>query len=169
MDESGVNTMRTSAAARRRPGVQALFTTSSFAAADMPQRCGDDCYSYYFVYRAFAPLLARWGEVHEISRPDAELEPALDAARASGREAAHLSFLPLQYVRLAPRVPNIAFPFWEYPDIPNCDVAGNPRNNWLRVAEKLALILTACDFTRHHPRSARGRPVRANDVRNAGA
>jgi glycosyltransferase involved in cell wall biosynthesis len=148
MSEYGRNKMGIQGPSRSRPRNGALYTTSSFAAADMPQRCGDDCYSYYFVYRAFAPLLARWGEVHEISRPDAELEPALDAALARGREPAHLSFLPLQYLRLAPRVPNIAFPFWEYPDIPNCDVAGNPRNNWPRVAEKLALILTACDFTR---------------------
>jgi glycosyltransferase involved in cell wall biosynthesis len=114
----------------------------------MPHRCGDDCYSYYFVYRAFAPLLRHWGEVVEVGQADTELEPALDAARRGGRAPAHLSFLPLQYIRVAPGVPNIAFPFWEYPDIPNQDVGGNPRNNWPRVAEKLALILTACEFTR---------------------
>ncbi len=128
---------------------RALYTTSSFRASEISQRCGDDCYSYYFVYRAFAPLLARWGEVREISCGETELEPALEAARGEGRAAAHLSFLPLQYVPIATLVPNIAFPFWEYPDIPDYEVAGNPRNNWARVAKELAGILTACEFTRN--------------------
>ncbi|HEV3003051.1 MAG TPA: hypothetical protein VGX78_01255 [Pirellulales bacterium] len=141
---------RSPLAAPKRPAAptRALVITSSFAASDMPARCGDNCYSYYFVQRAFAPLLTEWGEVHEVSRPEAELAPAIAALGRAGRAPAHLSFLPLQYVELAPSVPNVAFPFWEYPDVPNCDVAGNPRNNWPRVAEKLALILTACDFTR---------------------
>ena len=136
-------------AAWRRPATaRALFTTSSFRAAEISRRCGDDCYSYYFVYRAFAPLLARCGEVREISHAETELEPAIGAALDDGLAAAHLSFLPLQHVPIANRVPNIAFPFWEYPDIPDYDVAGNPRNDWPRVAKKLNLILTACEFTR---------------------
>ncbi|HUY35234.1 MAG TPA: hypothetical protein VMV69_20985 [Pirellulales bacterium] len=146
MNELGDRTNTT--AARRRTTERALFTTSSFAASEMPRRCGDDCYSYYFVYRAFSPLLARWGEVHEISRAETDLEPALEAARRAGRAPAHLSFLPLQHMPITPLAPNIAFPFWEYPDIPDRDVGGNPRNNWPRVAKKLALILTACEFTR---------------------
>jgi len=148
MDALADRTNATPARQRATTAARALFTTSSFRAAEISQRCGDDCYSYYFVYRAFAPLLARWGEIHEISRAETELEPALEAALDDGRAAAHLSFLPLQYMPIATRAPNIAFPFWEYPDIPNYDVAGNPRNNWPQVAKKLALILTACDFTR---------------------
>ncbi len=81
-------------------------------------------------------------------RPDTTLEAALSHDRETRRDPAHMSFLPLQYMPIAPSVPNIAFPFWEYPEIPDRDVAGNPRNNWPRVAEKLALIMTACDFTR---------------------
>jgi glycosyltransferase involved in cell wall biosynthesis len=133
---------------RSTASARALFTASSFAAAEIPHRCGDESYSYYFVFRAFAPLLARWCRVHEIAHELSELKAALEAARRDGRACAHLSFLPLQHVTVAPGVPNIAFPFWEYPDIPDRDVAGNPRNNWVRVAEKLDMILTACDFTR---------------------
>jgi glycosyltransferase involved in cell wall biosynthesis len=125
-----------------------LFTTSSFSAGDMRDRCGDDCYSYFFVCRAFAPLLERWGSLTEIAQPESRLEAALAAARRENIEAAHLSFLPLQTMHVAPGAINIAFPFWEFPDIPDYDVAGNPRNNWVSVSRGLSLILTACRFTR---------------------
>lgn len=131
------------AAARR-----ALFTTSSLSAADVANRCGDDCYSYYFVQRAFLPLLERWGRVEEVSQSAGRVHDAVAEARRAGEAALHLSFLPLQYLQLTEGAVNVAFPFWEYPDIPSYDVAGNPRNNWVRMADCLDLILTACQFTR---------------------
>ena len=127
---------------------RALLTTSSFTGAEMPNRCGDDCYSYYFVSRAFAPLLARWGVVSEVANQAFSLDEALIRARAEYSQAAHLSFLPPQYMHVSSAGPNIAFPFWEFPDVPNSAVAGNPRNNWVEVSQRLSLMLTACEFTR---------------------
>ena len=124
----------------------AVFTTSSFSSAEMPQRCGDDCYSYYFVQRAFLPLLKRWGEVRELAQPS-QLDEAVAAALRRKSAPVHLSFLPPQYMPLTAEAPNVAFPFWEYPDIPNYDVAGSPANNWLRLAERLDALVTACRFT----------------------
>ncbi|HJT34966.1 MAG TPA: glycosyltransferase [Pirellulales bacterium] len=124
-----------------------VYTTSSFTSAEMPSRCGDDCYSYYFVQRAFLPLLKRWGEVRELAQP-AELDEAVAEARLRHPAPVHLSFLPPQYMPLAADAPNIAFPFWEYPDIPDYDVAGHANNNWLRLAERLDSLVTACRFTR---------------------
>jgi len=43
---------------------------------------------------------------------------------------------------------NLVVPGFRSSRIHIVDVAGNPRNNWLRVAKKLALIVTACEFTR---------------------
>ncbi|HVA50906.1 MAG TPA: glycosyltransferase [Pirellulales bacterium] len=127
---------------------RALFTTSSLSAGEVADRCGDDCYSYFFVQRAFLPLLQRWGSVEEVSQSPARVHEAVAAARDAGQTAVHISFLPLQYLQLTEGAANVAFPFWEYPDIPSYDVAGNPRNNWLRMADCLDLILTACEFTR---------------------
>ena len=125
-----------------------LFTTSSLSPSEVAARCGDDCYSYFFVQRAFLPLLERWASVQEVSQSSDSLAEAVAGAQRAGQTVTHLSFLPLQYFQLIEGAANLAFPFWEYPHIPNYDVAGNPRNNWVRMAECLDLILTACNFTR---------------------
>lgn len=125
-----------------------IFTTSSFTDREMPDRCGDDCYSYFFVQRAFLPLLERYSAVEEVPEPRSRLDEAVADARRGRLAPLHLSFLPPQYMPLASDAPNIAFPFWEYPDIPDYDVAGKPENNWARMANRLDLLVTACDFTR---------------------
>ncbi|HXT57842.1 MAG TPA: hypothetical protein VN699_04365 [Pirellulales bacterium] len=144
MLEQGLTADAIELAAPRR----ALVVSSSFTGADIPDRCGDDCYSYYFVYRAFAPLLARWATVSESPGGGFALDDALFRARAEYSQTAHLSFLPPQYMHVSSVAPNIAFPFWEFPDIPNGEIGGNPRGDWVRVCERLSLILTACEFTR---------------------
>ncbi|HWB10470.1 MAG TPA: glycosyltransferase [Pirellulales bacterium] len=127
---------------------RALFTTSPLRPREVASRTGDDCYSYYFVLRSFLPLLDRWATVAEVSQSPEGIHEAVQAARQSGQDAVHLGFLPLQYMRTVDGAANVAFPFWEFPNIPDYDVAGDPRNNWVTMAEKLDLILTACEFTR---------------------
>lgn len=139
---------RSTATLERGAMRRALFATSSFRGADMPQHCGDDCYSYYFVFRAFAPLLARWGAVHEVANDKFLLDDALIRARSEYAETAHLSFLPPHYLHVSSSGPNAAFPFWEFPDIPREAGAGDPRSNWVDVCQRLSLMMTACEFTR---------------------
>lgn len=127
---------------------RALVATSSFTNAEMPQRCGDDCYSYYFVYRAFAPLLARWATIGESTGGGFALDDALFRAHCEFAQVAHLSFLPPHSLHVSSVAPNIAFPFWEFPDIPQAELGDDPRMNWVQVCERLSLILTACEFTR---------------------
>jgi glycosyltransferase involved in cell wall biosynthesis len=127
---------------------RALVATSAFTNAEMPQRCGDDCYSYYFVYRAFAPLLARWGAVVESTGGGFALDDALYRARGEFAQTAHLSFLPPHYLHVSSLAPNIAFPFWEFPDLPQAEPGDDLRMNWAQVCQRLSLILTACEFTR---------------------
>jgi glycosyltransferase involved in cell wall biosynthesis len=127
---------------------RALFTTSPLRPREVVDRTGDDCYSYYFVLRSFLPLLNRWATVAEVSQSPEGIREAVQAARRNGQDAVHLGFLPLQYMRVVDGAANVAFPFWEFPNIPNYDVAGNPDNNWVTMAEELDLILTACEFTR---------------------
>lgn len=126
---------------------RALVATASFANAEMPQHCGDDSYSYCFVYRAFAPLLARWGSVCESAGGAFALDDALYRARGEFGQTAQISFLPPHRLHISDLAPNIAFPFWEFPDLPQ-DKDGDPRMNWVRVCNRLSLVLTACQFTR---------------------
>jgi glycosyltransferase involved in cell wall biosynthesis len=123
-----------------------MVVSSVFAEAQAPQRMGLEAYSYHYVYRAFAPLLERWGRTHVLARGGRGLAGALRRAPEQG--SLHLSFLPLHRMPLASAAPNVAFPFWEFPDIPDQDIEGDPRNNWVRTAGRLDLILTASTFTR---------------------
>lgn len=137
------------------PSRCALFTTSSLRTDQVADHCGDEGYSYFFVEQAFRPLLARWADIEDASGDEFPLSERVEAAHHDGKKVVHLSFLPLQHVRILKDAVNVAFPFWEYPDIPAIDVGGQPRNNWASAAERLDLILTACEFTRQAFRRAR--------------
>jgi glycosyltransferase involved in cell wall biosynthesis len=127
---------------------RALIISSAYTEAETVRQLGREAYSYRFVYRALAPLLARWGRPVEVTRAESRLDYAIHTASQEGLEPFHLSFLPLHLLYPTARALNIAFPFWEFPDIPDIDFGNNPRNNWRRTAGRLALILTACSFTR---------------------
>src|SRR5262249_6703321 len=100
----------------------------------MPQQIGKEAYSYRFVARAFRPLLDRWASTSEVDRAESRLDYAVWQARRQGRDPIHLSFLPLHRTYLSSRAPNVAFPFWEFPDLPTDYFGNNPRNDWARIA-----------------------------------
>ncbi len=127
---------------------RALVVSSVFTHAEAVEQIGQQAYSYWFVYRAFAPLLERWGCTIEITRPESRLDYALWRARAQNLEPMHLSFLPLHVTYLTAHAANIGFPFWEFPDLPSATIANNSRNNWKRIADRMALLMTASRFTR---------------------
>ncbi|HTU18679.1 MAG TPA: glycosyltransferase [Gemmataceae bacterium] len=125
-----------------------LLVTSMYSEGDLARRLGRDAYSYRYVYRAFAPLLQRWGQHREASGPRGVLEHAVAEARRRHCQPIHLSFLPLHLMDVAPNVPNVAVPAWEFPDIPAFDLENDPRQNWARRAEQVDLIITHTQFSR---------------------
>ncbi|HEV3118242.1 MAG TPA: hypothetical protein VGY58_14420 [Gemmataceae bacterium] len=127
---------------------KAVVVSSVYSASEMEQRIGREAYSYRFVYEAFAPLLRRWGKTAEVTQAESRLDYALWRARQQELQPLHLSFLPLHMMYLSRHAPNVAFPFWEFPDIPNEAFNNNLRNNWAHLANCLDLIITACTFTR---------------------
>jgi glycosyltransferase involved in cell wall biosynthesis len=125
-----------------------VVVTPVFTEGDAATKVGEDAYSYFYVYRAFADLLQRWGATSVITYAESRLDYAIWHARQAGQEPVHLSFLPLHYLYLTSTAANVAYPFWEFPDIPREDHACNPHNNWARIANQLDLILTASVCTR---------------------
>jgi glycosyltransferase involved in cell wall biosynthesis len=125
-----------------------LLVTSMYNEPDLVQHLGRAAYSYRFVYRAFAPLLERWGLTAEVLGLGSPLDLALEKAISDGRDPIHLSFLPFHLTRLAPNVPNIIVPAWEFPDIPQFNLGGDPRHNWSRLADEATLLITHTDFSR---------------------
>lgn len=133
---------------RSSDGEPLLLVTSMYTEGDLSRRLGRDAYSYRYVYRAFAPLLERWGRQREASGPRAAVEHAAAEARRQGRTPVHLSFLPLHLMEVLPDMANLAVPAWEFPDIPALDLENDPRQNWARRAEQVDLIVTHTQFSR---------------------
>ncbi len=125
-----------------------LLVTSMYSESELARLLGRDAYSYRYVYRAFAPLLQRWGRHREVSGPRGVLEHAVAEARRQQYQPIHLSFLPLHLMEIVPEVPNIAVPAWEFPDIPSFDLENDPRQNWARRAEQMDLLITHTQFSR---------------------
>ena len=105
-------------------------------------------YSHDFVAKAFAPLLARYGEVRAVVDPRRNLQQEVDRLIAAQRRPVHFSVLPLQDVVLGERVANIAVPAWEFPDAPNEGFDGNPQNDWGATADRCDLVLVSGPFTK---------------------
>lgn len=126
----------------------AILVSTVFGHEEVGRQIGAEAYSYRFAFHAFLPLLREVGEVIEVRSSQSRLDFAVREARARGFEPIHLSFRPLQDTYLSSLVPNLAFPFWEFPDVPDEDFDDNPRNNWLRIAGRLSGVLCASEFTR---------------------
>lgn len=133
------------ATADLRPIAFLVSTTTS--ASGIRQSLGLAAYSYYFVLEALAPVLESLGTWRLVEHPESRLAFAASKARAEGFRPVHLSVNPLQDAYLCPALPNILFPFWEFPNIPDRDFGFDTRQNWGRVARSADLILTACQFT----------------------
>ena len=127
----------------------AFLVSTTPAARDIRDHMGSPAYSYYFVVEALAPVLERLGAWRLIDHPESRLAFAAKRAEAEGFRPIHLAINPLQDVYLSPALPNIVFPFWEFPEIPDRDFGHDTRQNWLRICRGADLVLTACRFTAH--------------------
>jgi glycosyltransferase involved in cell wall biosynthesis len=129
----------------RRPIALLVSTTPN--ARGIREHMGAPAYSYYFVVEALAPVLETFGAWRLIDHPESRLAFAAAKAEAEGFRPVHLAINPLQDVYLSPALPNIVFPFWEFPQIPSRDFGRDTRQNWLRICRPAAMVLTACRFT----------------------
>jgi glycosyltransferase involved in cell wall biosynthesis len=125
----------------------AFLVSTTPCARDIRDTMGSPAYSYYFVVEGLAPALSALGTWRLVDHPESRLSFAAAKARAEGFRPIHLAVNPLQDVYLGPDVPNVLFPFWEFPEIPDRDFGYDTRQNWLRVCRPASLILTACEFT----------------------
>jgi glycosyltransferase involved in cell wall biosynthesis len=124
-----------------------LVTTKGWKSG-IKNTIGTPAYSYYFVLEALAPVLEKFGTYRLIEHPESSLPFAAAKAEAEGYQPVHLAILPLQDVYLTPALPNLLFPFWEFPDLPSREFGHDTRQNWVRIAKRADMIITACNFTR---------------------
>lgn len=93
-------------------------------------------------------MLEKLGTWRLIDHPESSLPFAASRAEANGYQPVHLALHPPQDVYLTPALPNVIFPFWEFPDIPDRDFEYDTRQNWARICKRADMIFTACNFTR---------------------
>lgn len=138
----------------------AFLVTTTTHARGISENLGSAAYSYYFVVEALAPVLEQFGTWRLVDHPESRLAFAAAKAEAEGFRPIHLAINPLQDVYLCPDLPNVVFPFWEFPNLPNRDFGTDTRQNWVRVCRPVSLVLTACRFTAEaFRRSGVGAPV----------
>ncbi len=97
--------------------------------------------------RPSRPAFRAVGEYRPVDHPESRLAFAARKAEAEGFRPVHVAINPLQDVYLSPHLPNLVFPFWEFPQIPDRDFGVDTRQNWARIARGAALVLCACRFT----------------------
>jgi glycosyltransferase involved in cell wall biosynthesis len=126
----------------------AFLVSTTGCAKGIRNSLGSAAYSYYFVLEALAPVLEKLGTWRLVDHPESSLPFAAARAEADGYRPIHLALHPPQDIYLTPALPNVIFPFWEFPDIPDRDFEYDTRQNWARVCRRADMILTACHFTR---------------------
>ncbi|MGQ0634176.1 MAG: hypothetical protein ACT4QC_06185 [Planctomycetaceae bacterium] len=126
----------------------ALLVSGYGSGATAGRNLGTPGYSYDFVVRLFEPLFRELGDCEVLARPEATLGERAEQAVRNGRRTVHLCFRGLHDAVFAPHMPNVVVPAWEFPDVPNCDLDGDRRQNWVRVANDSSLVIVHGEFTR---------------------
>lgn len=124
-----------------------FFVSTTGCAGDLKRHLGSADYSYGFVLRALAPVLERLGTWRIIERPESRLPYLAERSRSQGRRPIHLILHPCHQANFVRGVPNVLFPFWEFPRIPDRDFGHQTRQNWKRMAQGADLIVCACELT----------------------
>jgi glycosyltransferase involved in cell wall biosynthesis len=143
----GSDTVGPLASARVVTSRSFLVTCVGPAPVQAPIEFGSYSYSYQVVARRFAPLLARLGPVRWLDRPESRLEYAAYRARQENQTPVRVAFQPLQDFYPSRSAPDVVFPFWEFPDLPDEPLEWNLRYVWARMAGQVSLILTSSSFT----------------------
>ncbi len=147
---------------RPRP---AVMLTSYMTGAPNGRNLATLGYSYDFVARAFTPLLQKWGSLIQVPSPHRNLESEVRRARRRDLQPVHVSFRALQHACLTESAPNVVIPAWEFPDVPDHEFDGDPRNDWVQGANQCSLVIVGGPFTANALRKAGVRtPIRIVQV-----
>lgn len=103
-------------------------------------------YSYFFVLKAYRPVLESLGRVHMVQSTD-EVDVLYQDLLAKGENSLFLSFTPPHKVPLNLTCPTICVVAWEFDSIPDEDWGGDPRQNWSYVLARHGRVITLSNHT----------------------
>jgi glycosyltransferase involved in cell wall biosynthesis len=129
---------------------------SSTTADTLSKDLGGPEYSYYFVARAFNPVLARLGSVHVASDPVDDVNRLYDSCLERGESCLFVYYAPPHRMTLGSRCPTLPVIAWEFPDIPTQTWDEDLRNDWRYVLRRSAGAITLSEFAAAAVRKAMG-------------
>jgi glycosyltransferase involved in cell wall biosynthesis len=103
-------------------------------------------YSYYFVLKAFRPLLEEMGVTIAIADPEHEVDRICRNARQHGEDCVFLTFSPPHRTYVATECPTIPIFAWEFDTIPVEAWNGEPRHDWRLVLRQTGRAITHSQF-----------------------
>lgn len=110
------------------------------------QSLGRPEYSYYFVLKAYRPVLESLGQVHVVSSA-AEVDPLYRQLQLAGQECLFLSFAPPHKTPTDLQCPVLCVIAWEYDSIPDDPRDDDTRHDWSRLLASHGRAITLSSHT----------------------
>ena len=110
------------------------------------QSLGRPEYSYYFVLKAYRPVLESLGPVHVVSSV-AEVDPLYQTLQQAGQDCLFLSFSPPHKAPLDLLCPMVCVVAWEFDSIPAEHWDDDLRHDWSRTLARHGRVITLSSHT----------------------
>lgn len=123
--------------------------------SSISQSLGRPEYSYYFVLKAYRPVLESLGRVHVVSST-AEVDPLYKQLLAAGEDSLFMSFTPPQKTPNDLECPTICVVAWEFDSIPDEQWDNDPRQDWTQMLARQGRVITLSSHTARAIRRAMG-------------
>ena len=119
-----------------------ILENSTYDARSIGAHLGAPEYSYWFVRKAFRPILERFGVVIPIADPAREVDQIYNSATAHGEPCVYFSFNPPHGTALGLNCPTVPVFAWEFDTIPDEVWEGDARNDWTTVLRPAPAAIT---------------------------
>jgi glycosyltransferase involved in cell wall biosynthesis len=123
-----------------------ILEHSTFDARTIGTRLGAPDYSYWFVRKAFRPMLERMGVVVPVSDPAHEVDRLSSNAASHGESSVYLSFCPPHGTTISAVCPTVPVFAWEFDTLPNEPWGDEARNDWSHVLRRVPAAITHSQF-----------------------
>ena len=124
-----------------------IIVYSETNSAIVERNLGESEYSYYFVLKAFQPILQQIGRVITVIDPSREVGAIHRRATERGEDCIFLSFSPPHRTPLDLACPTIPVIAWEYNTIPSETWSAERHQDWRFVLNKFGRAITLSTFS----------------------
>jgi len=125
-----------------------FYCYSEVTDSTIEARLGDADYSYYFVLKAYLPLLEHVGSVQIVESLDKTFTEECQKSVSNGVQCYLLAFAPphkIPYDLPCPVIPVFA---WEYSSIPNREFINDPKDSWCNALNHFGQALTHSSYAK---------------------